>query len=297
MLVRAETKPVRPVIDTHIHLYDPAKPSGVPWPPPSDAVLYSAHLPKQFHDLTEKLGVVGAVVIEAEARPEDNQWVLDLAKDNPLIVGYIAKLSPGQPEFAEHFEKYCGNPIFRGLRLTQSMLQEGLGKPAFEKDVQRLAERQLTLDLLGGTALLPAIARLTQLAPGLKVVIDHLPFPAWDGNPATMREALRVVAGLPNVFAKISNVPRKVAGRLMEDAGFYRPGLDALRQLFGDDRIIYGSNWPVSDLVAPYDQMFRIMADYFEGLDAINAEKFFWKNSLAAYRWIPRGAAAKLMAK
>src|SRR5882724_3377621 len=81
LVAQAAIAPPVPAIDSHVHFYDPAKPGGVPWPPPNDRLLYSPHLPKDFAALTEHFNVVGAVVIEANARPDDNQWVLDQAKD------------------------------------------------------------------------------------------------------------------------------------------------------------------------------------------------------------------------
>ena len=137
---------------------------------------------------------------------------------------------------------------------------------------------------------LPRIAKT--VAPGLRLVIDHLPFAEWERDPAAMRTALREAALLPNVYAKISDVLRRVDGRLMTDAGYYRPRLDALWELFGEDRVIYGSNWPVSDLVAPYASVLKIVADYVNGRGPVAAEKYFWRNSFAAYRWQPRGAFA-----
>ena len=112
-----------------------------------------------------------------------------------------------------------------------------------------------------------------------------------------MRDALKEVAQLPRVYVKISDVPRRVDGRLVEDPAFYRPGLDALWSLFGPDRAIYGSNWPVSDLVAPYASMYKIVGTYFAGKSDADAQKFFWKNSLAAYSWVPRGKATSLVPK
>lgn len=72
-----------------------------------------------------------------------------------------------------------------------------------------------------------------------------------------------------------------------------KPGLDALRELFGNDRLLYGSNWPVSDRVAPYDRMVHLVNDYFSRQDPGVAEQFFWKNSQAAYRWVARDGATK----
>jgi L-fuconolactonase len=285
----------QPIIDAHIHLYDPTRPGGIHWPPRDNAILYSPHLPRQFRTVTEGLGVVGAVVIEAEARPDDNRWVLDLAKTEPLIVGYIGRLTLGQSDFTSNFDRYVENPIFRGLRLKAEMLADGMGQKMFEADLQRVAERQLTLDLVGGAALLPHLPRIAKTAPGLRLVIDHLPFAEWERDPAAMRTALREAALLPNVYAKISDVLRRVDGRLMTDAGYYRPRLDALWELFGEDRVIYGSNWPVSDLVAPYASVLKIVADYVNGRGPVAAEKYFWRNSFAAYRWQPRGAAGRLV--
>jgi len=283
--------PTGPVIDAHIHLYDPARPGGIPWPPKDDAVLYSPHLPADFEALTGKLGVVGAVVVEAVAGPADNEWVLELARENPIIVGYIGRLTPGTPEFSAQLDRYAGSPIFRGLRLTQPMLAQGA--TGFENDLRRLEERKLTLDVVGGEPMLPGVLHLAKTFPGLRIVIDHLPFQEWDA--AAVPPVLGELARLPNVFGKVSHVGRRVDGRFVSDPAYYRPRLDALWEIFGSDRLIYGSNWPVSDRIAPYADILGIMTDYFHGRDRAVAEKYFWKNSLAAYSWQPRGQAAGLV--
>src|SRR5438552_3423504 len=72
------------IIDTHTHFYDPARPQGVPWPTKSDTLLYRTVLPHHFQALTQRLGVTGTVVVEASPWLEDNQWILDLAKDYPF---------------------------------------------------------------------------------------------------------------------------------------------------------------------------------------------------------------------
>lgn len=276
-----------PVIDTHTHFYDPTRPQGVPWPPRIDP-LHKPHLPEHFRSLTEKHGVIGTVVVEASGWVQDNQWILDLAKENPVIVGFIGNLELGKPEFAGHLERFGTNPIFRGLRLNGQILGRNLGDRAFKADLRRLSERQLTLDLVGDTQMLLAITRLAKLAPDLRIVIDHLPFREWDGDATAARRALTRLARLPNVYAKISNVVRCVDGRIVEDAKFYRPGLDMLWELFGPDRAMFGSNWPVSNRVVPYAGVYKVVADYFGTKERSEAEKFFWRNSQAAYQWKPR---------
>jgi len=114
----ARTESVKvPIIDTHTHFYDPTRPQGVPWPLVTDHVLYKPHLPEHFCALTKKHGVVSTVVVEASSWIQDNQWILDLAKENPVIVGFIGNLELGKPEFAGHLKRFSANPIFRGLRV------------------------------------------------------------------------------------------------------------------------------------------------------------------------------------
>jgi predicted TIM-barrel fold metal-dependent hydrolase len=225
---------------------------------------------------------------------EDNQWILDLAKQNPFIVGFIGHLELGKPEFAANLDRFGANPLFRGLRVSLRALANGLGQPAFEHDLLQLGERKYALDVLGEAALLPNVVRAAKLAPGLRIVIDHLPFGEWDQDVLAMERALAEATQAPNVYAKVSNVVRRVKGQVVETPEFYRPALDSLRKLFGADRLIFGSNWPVSNRVAPYAALHRIVADYFLAEGRVPAEKFFWKNSLAAYRWVPRGAARRL---
>ncbi|MFC1795363.1 amidohydrolase family protein [Planctomycetota bacterium] len=277
-----------PIIDTHTHFYDPTRPQGVPWPPRTDQLLFKPHLPKHFLALTEKYGVVGTVVVEASSLVQDNQWILDLAKENPVIVGFIGNLELGKPEFAGHLERFSANPIFRGLRLHGLTLTRNLGNRVFKDDLRRLDDRQLTLDLVGDTQMLPAIWRLAKLVPDLRIVIDHLPFRKWDGDLTEARRGLTRIAELPNVYAKISNVVRRVDERIVEDPKFYRPVLDVLWELFGPDRAMFGSNWPVCGRIAPYASVVKVVAEYFSTKKQSDAEKFFRSNSQAAYQWKPR---------
>jgi L-fuconolactonase len=295
LIARAAAAPAPiPAIDTHIHLYDPTRPQGIPWPAKIDPLLYAPHLPETFRASVAPYRVVGAVVVEASDRLEDNAWLLDLAKTNSEIVGVVGNLRIGRPEFAAQLRRFSVNPIFCGLRLKSSELK-AIGESAFAADLHLLAEAGLTVDVLGGPAILAPAVRLAQLAPTLRIVVDHLPFREWDGDIPALRAALATTATQPNIFIKVSEVVRRVNGEIVTDPAFYRPALDALLELFGADRVLFASNWPVSDRVAPYGTVRRVVADYFATRDRPTAEKFFWRNSLVAYRWQARGAAASLL--
>lgn len=273
----------RKIVDSHVHFYDPIANPGNNWPPADNAVLYAPHTPDQFRALTSGMGIVGVVVIEAEARPQDNQWVFNLARNEPLILGYIARLVPGNPDFAGYFAQYLKNPVFRGLRLREDDLARGLGHAGFERDVRHAGEHGLTFDLVGGPGILASALRLARITPGARLVVDHLPFPEWDDRPEAMREALKSVAALPNAYAKVSNVLRRSNGELVTDPHRYSPRLDVLWELFGDDRVVYGSNWPVSDMIGPYASVLQVVSDYVGRRGSAAGGKFFWRNSQAAY--------------
>jgi predicted TIM-barrel fold metal-dependent hydrolase len=273
-LAKAQAAAPSRIIDTHIHLYDPTRPQGVPWPPKNDPLLYRRTLPADFTAATQGLNVTGAIVIESNALLEDNQWVLDLAADNPLIVAFVGHLDPGSPSFPQHLARFAKNRLFRGIRLSGKSIAAGLSQPAFIAGLQQLSDRDLQIDAIGDQTMFSDLIAISDRLPSLRIVIDHLPFDlGTDGN------AFRGLSSRPQIYAKVSGVLRGV-----ED----RDSLDRLWDTFGRDRLIYGSNWPVSNRVAPYPSVLRIVREYFAGKGPEASERYFWKNSLAAYKWIDR---------
>ena len=280
------------IIDTHTHFYDPARPQGVPWPPKDDATLYQTTLPARYRKLTQPLGITGTVVVEASAWLEDNQWVLDLAKENPFIVGLVGRLDPGAAEFRNHLERFRKDRLFLGIRVAAGVLAERVTLPAFISDLKRLRDAGLQLDVVGGPLMFADVVRLSDQIPELRIVIDHLPFdpPKESSIRTKVDKAMRELGGRPAVFAKISSVLRRSGGRVPVELSAYRGALDDVCNVFGADRVIFGSNWPVSDRIAEYAIVLRVVREYFAEKGPEAAEKYFRKNSMAAYRWIDRGA-------
>ena len=91
-----------------------------------------------------------------------------------------------------------------------------------------------------------------------------------------------------NVFVKLSGLIHRVSGKIVKDLEVHRPGLDRLIEVFGDDRILFGSDWPNSDRAAPLHEVVGIAKEYFADKPRELQEKYFWKNALAAYKWKPR---------
>lgn len=292
-----------PIIDTHIHLFDPRRPQGVPWPPKDDAVLYHPALPGRYREVTKGLGIVGAIEVECSPWLEDNQWVLDVAATDTIVVGTVGDLEPGKPDFRTQLERFHRNPLFLGIRygnLWGRSLSEELSKPEFVTGLRELAATGLELDTANpDPVLIAALVRLTDQVPNLRVVIDHLPQlepPAEPQARAALEADLRELGKRPQVYVKVSEVLHRVGGEVHHDLNFYRPRLDEFWDIFGEDRLIYGSDWPNSDHSAPLPQELSVVRAYFTGKGRAAAEKFFWKNSVAAYRWIKRDPSQPGMA-
>src|SRR5215471_10065779 len=138
-----------PIIDTHIHLFDPGRPQGVPWPPKGNATLYKPAMPDRYRKIATPLGIVGAIEVEASPWLEDNQWVLDVAATDMIIVGTVGDLEPGMPEFRKHLERFHRNPLFRGIRygnLWGRNIGKELARPEFVASLKELAAVDLALD-------------------------------------------------------------------------------------------------------------------------------------------------------
>ncbi|WP_420150555.1 amidohydrolase family protein [Spirosoma sp.] len=284
-----------PIIDTHIHLFDTSRPEGLPWPTKNDGILYQPALPDRYRKIAEPLGIVGALVVEASPLPDDNQWVLDVAAKDNIIVGTIGNLEPGTPDFRQQLERFQRNPLFRGIRygnLWNRNLSAQLSMPRFISDLQFLGQTGLVLDTANpNPTLLDAIVRLADQAPNLRVVIDHLPQMAVPQEAASRKnhEAdLQELGKRPQVYVKISEVLRRVDGKIPQSLSFYQDRLDQLFGIFGEDRLLYGSDWPNSDQWLPFNAGLNLVKEYFTAKGRTVAEKYFWKNSVAAYHWKKR---------
>lgn len=286
-----DIKEKRPmIIDTHTHFYDPARPQGVPWPNPKDELLYRTVLPEHYKALAVPQGVTGTVVVEASGWVEDNQWILDLAENEPFIVGFVGNLQLGSKDFGSNIERFSANPIFRGIRPRGANIKN-IEKGTYLADIEKLADNDLELDLSLGKEGLPDVASLARRVPALRIVINHIagvringesPDPVWV-------EGMQMAAEHPNVYCKVSGLVEAAQDKPSPaDVGYYTPTLDVLWEAFGEDRLVYGSNWPVSELFADYATVQRIVMEYFKNKGQEATEKYFSKNSKAAYKWIVR---------
>jgi len=281
-----ETDPI-PVIDTHIHLYDTNRSDGVPWPPSSDKVLYRPVLPQHFDAICEANDVTATVIVEASDRVEDNQWALDLVKHDPKrYLGLVGNLPIGTDEFAGLLDRFAKDKRFVGLRMRQRPEEDKYFTDAVWRDLQLLAEKGLTLDVLMSNFDLADISLIAGKVPTLNILINHLTGLTITGEPAdsTWSAAVMQAATHPNVHCKVSGIfQRSGQSPAPKALSYYAPIFKVVYEAFGEDRIIYGSNWPVTDRGGKYEEQLSVINQFFEPMGRTTLEKLYWKNASKFY--------------
>jgi L-fuconolactonase len=292
-IAAAQPTPI-PIIDCHIHLFDQTRPQGAPY---SGGIGGSKEpsLPPRYRGLAAPLGIVGAIEIEASPWVEDNLWVLEVEEKDPIMVGAIGNLQPEKPEFKEYLERYRKNKLFLGIRYGNNWgynLAGQVSNRIFIEGLKLMRQADLTLETANPRPdLLDAVLTVTDKVPGLRIVIDHLPsmFVGRGVNARAAVEAtLRELAKRTQVYVKLSEVLRLVDGKASTDPALYKPALDYLFDIFGENQVIFGSDWPNQFAAENLPAIVKIVQDYFGAKSRIAAEKYFWRNSIAAYKWLKR---------
>jgi L-fuconolactonase len=290
----AKAAKLRPIIDTHIHLYQVTRPGGVPWPGKKQKPLYRDITPAEYKAMAEPLGVVACGIVEASPLHQDNFWVLNQIKGDPFFPFLVAQLEVGSPDFAENLAELKKDKRVVGVRCF-------LWSPTLTLDelqvahVRQIEKAGLVLDLVSRNTLNPKalVSKLAALAPKLRIVLDHLagakgsePDPQWELG-------LRRLADLhPNVFVKFSSFFDMYSTAPAEDKAWksptelsaYQAHFEVLLSAFGPERLIWGSNWPVSDLGGSFAEQIRLAEEFLAPHGTAVRDKVMHKNARAVYR-------------
>lgn len=283
---------VKHMIDTHIHLYDTTRESGVPWPPQDDTVLYKPHLPDEFKAVSKRVGLTGVIVVEASDRPEDNQWVLDLVKDDEFFVALVGNIDPYEPDFEERLANLQKDPRVVGLRLRNGRQRKAIDytDPKLLQSLRAVAQAGLSVDLLLNGAGVEAVKKADQLArtiPELRIVIDHVIGYDFDGRsvPDDWIAAVEKLGENKNVWCKVSGLyQRSVPQPAPKTLSHYEEVLEVLWKNLGPERLVFGSNWPCTKKSGDYTSYVKLVNQYFSKKGDDASERYFWRNAVEAYR-------------
>ncbi len=247
----------------------------------------SPSVPEKFLSAATPAGARHCVVMSSSPQVEDTRRLLDLAADNPCVLGVIGWLQAGDLEFGGNFDLFAENPLFCGIRMEVEELNDL--SLAQVDDLRHVARKGLAVETLASPDTLPEVVKLAEAVPDLRIIVRHAPFdtPTVAKTRRGYERALVKLATRPNVFAKLSAVVKRIPEE-DQRADTYRYRLDEMWNLFGDARVLFGSDWPRCEATASYGTIVRVMLDYLSTRPPLERERFFWRNSRVAYDWKER---------
>jgi L-fuconolactonase len=287
-----------PIIDAHIHLFDGRRTQGTGY---MGSAAYRARsqvsLPGLVAPLARPTGIVGAIIVESSARLEDNDWYLDVSQADPFMVGVSGRLDPYDPQFGDHVARLRKNPLYRAIRASRFYTNTD-GKVTLDQvaldNLKLLAQADLAHDTANPSMpLMTANVMLADAVPSLRIIMDHLP--SFDPPPegqAAYEAVVKEMAARPNIFVKLSEVyhPRADTKQIVDAYGALHDRLEHLYGLFGEDRVIFGTDYPNSYGVATISEQVGLMKKFFAAKTRGQAEKYFWRNAARVYKYVKRAA-------
>ncbi len=274
---------VAPRIDAHQHFWKYSE-TEYPWIPKGSA-LHRDWLPDDLAAEQSKVDLHGSIAVQARQMLDESRWLLELADAHPIIQGVVGWVDLRSPNVEEQLTEFAKHPKFAGVRHVvqdepddQFMLQ-----PDFLRGIGLLRRFGLTYDILIYPKQLPAAIELVKRFPEQPFVLDHIAKPLIkDRILSPWREQIRQLASAPNLFCKVSGMVTEADHAHWQSDDFH-PYLDLIFEVFGPERIMFGSDWPVCLLAASYEQTSDILSNYTKGLSQQAQDAIFGGNAVRFY--------------
>ncbi|WP_214406816.1 amidohydrolase family protein [Pseudonocardia lacus] len=258
-----------PRTDAHLHLWDLDR-SAYSWITPELGPLHTTITAERARSELAACGIDRAVLVQAEDSAADTEFLLELADEHDWVVGVVGWVRLDDPATAdEQLGRWLAHDAFRGVRhlVHDDPRDDFLALPAVRASLGLLARAGVPFDVPDAWARhLVATAELAAALPELTVVLDHLGKPpAAPDDFAVWRARVADIAAAPNTVAKFSGL--QVPGRPFTVDGV-RPAWDAALELFGPDRLMWGSDWPMTLLTTGYAGTWAVMSTLVGELSA-----------------------------
>lgn len=268
------------VIDAHQHCW---RLDQATWPTPDLTAIYRDFLPGDF--LQAAGAGVGSVLVQSQPNERDTDFLLALAAQHAHILGVVGWVDLAHGSAVKRLEDYAERPAFKGVRPMLQCLEDDqwILKKSLKPALNALVDLGLTFDALVYSRHLQAITTLAERYPTLRIVIDHGAKPCiaeaeWD----SWYHKLECLAGAPNVYCKLSGLVTEAGeGASLAQTRAYG---DALWQLFGPRRLMWGSDWPVLNLASNYGDWQAFAREMIESADLAAIDAIFCDNARAFYR-------------
>lgn len=277
------------IIDAHQHIWNLER-ADYPWLGPE---LGAINRTMTFDELAPTLaarGITGSVLVEAADNAADTEVMLDAARRHPQVVAVVAWAPLDIPdELPAHLEQLAGHTVVRGIRnLFHAHPREWATSPQVDRGLGLLAASGLCLDFVtSGPAAIADLPGIGERHPNLRIVIDHLGKPPIGGTGeqrAEWRASLSAAAANPLTHAKVSGLYSSVGDLARWTTDGVRPFFDDALELFGADRLMYGGDWPISELAGGYERTWESLEQLVAPLSAAERGALLGQTAQAFYR-------------
>lgn len=248
-------------------------------------------LPEDYRAIADRLGIQSTLVVEAvdQDQPQFNDWLLREAKSD-LVCGYVARGDLTSREFLQNYARYRKSGYLKGYRFRFDELNDYLKHDVARRHLKTLERDRMVVDLLVEASHASDVIQLAEQFPRLKIVVNHC-FRAKLKNgmmSETWKSAVRDCARFPNVYCKISSIlnfseSKPFEERAPSDLDSYRPVLEPCFDAFGEDRVIFATNWGVSAHFGPVDDVVRIVTEFLKSKGESALRKGMRDNAIRIY--------------
>lgn len=271
-------------IDAHQHFWRIADRHGA-WPPPELAALHRDFLPDDLAAMLAQHGIAGTVLVQSLPGEADTLFMLDLARRHRFIRGVVGWVDMKSETAPARIAALAADPRLKGLR---PMLQDHaddrwIADPALSPAVQAMLAHGLSFDALVLPRHLAPLLAFARRFPELPVVIDHGAKPdIAQGAMEPWRQDLARLAALPQVHCKLSGLATEAGAGW--NAASLQPYADHVLEVFGPQRVIWGSDWPVLNLASDYADWIAVSDTLLARLDEAQRRAIFGQNAQRFYR-------------
>jgi L-fuconolactonase len=272
-------------IDAHQHFwrYDVRE---YEWIDDSMAALWRDLLPADLKPELESNGFQGCVTVQARQTLEETRWLLELAEQNPFILGVVGWVDLRSPRLRFELESLVGHPKLVGVRhIVQSEPDEQfLLQSDFLRGIAALEEFNLAYDILIYTRHLPVAAEFVARFPRQRFVLDHLAKPPIkSGAIDDWARGIRELAALPNVYCKVSGLVTEADWQAWKPEDL-SPYLDVAFECFGPSRLMIGSDWPVCTVAGSYSRVMDVVKAYLRKFSTKERDGVLGGNAASFWR-------------
>jgi L-fuconolactonase len=274
------------LVDSHFHLWraEALEPSGVLAAPQ----LQHDVTWEDFEALTKPLGIEQCVFVHAQGAAQASDeltFASELAETHPEVMGFVAWAPLESPDIGDRLQDLVRDPLVCGVRRATQYEPdpEFCLRPDYLAGARLAAAHGLTLDMCVLEHQLEGLRKFAERLPEATIVLEHLGKPPLGAPPtAVWRSRMAELGALPNVYCKLSPTIFGADDAPL-DRDLARSFVEHIIESWSWDRLIYGSNWPVSSVVIGYEPWLELLVEITDGVPGSERSKLFTDNARRVY--------------